>query len=109
LAAVAGGIYAGTRYVHFNDQAKDVCPSGVNCSTAEIAQHGAALDDARKARTWAFVGIGVGAAALVTATYLFVSAPASTQRADNGHSTALRATPLLDGRGTWGGALTGSF
>jgi hypothetical protein len=107
VAALAAGIFKGAEYVNKNNQAKDICPSGVNCTGDEIQQHQQAIDDARKARTWAYVGIGVGSAAVVGATVLYVTAPhakGSQQRA-----TRLRIVPLADGRGSWGGAVYGSF
>jgi hypothetical protein len=106
VAALAAGIFKGAEYIDKNNQAKSICPSGVNCTSDEIAQHQQAVDDARKARTWAYVGIGVGSAAVVGATVLLLTSPhaSSSQRA-----TRLQVLPLADGRGTWGGALHGSF
>ena len=106
VAALAAGIFKGAEYIDKNNQAKSICPSGVNCTTDEIEAHAQAVDDAQKARTWAYVGIGVGAAAVAGATVLLLTAPhaASTQRA-----TPWRVLPIADGRGTWGGALQGSF
>lgn len=107
VAALAAGIFKGADYVDKNNQAKDICPSGTNCTADEIQQHQDAVDEARKARTWAYVGIGAGAAAIVGATVLYVTAPhgaSPSQRA-----TRLRVVPLAEGRGTWGGAVYGSF
>jgi hypothetical protein len=105
VAALAAGIFKGAEYVDKNNQAKSICPSGTNCTSDEIQAHQQAVDDARKARTWAYVGIGVGSAAVVGATVLFFTTPhASSQRANR-----LELVPIADGRGTWGGALHGSF
>lgn len=107
VAALAVGILEGAQYLDKNQEAKGICPSNQNCTEDEIQAHQEAVDAARTARTWAYVGVGVGAAALGTATYLFFSAPRGAgpeQRA-----TAFRVEPLVDGRGTWGGALRGSF
>ncbi len=106
-AALAGGLLEGAQYLDANGDAKNVCPSGVNCTGEEITTHDEALEKARTARTWAYVGIGVGTAALAVGTYLFFAAPrgpAKSQRA-----SALNLEPLVDGHGTWGGALRGRF
>ncbi len=106
VAALAAGIFKGAEYIDKNNQAKSICPSGTNCTSDEIQAHQQAVDDARKARTWAYVGIGVGSAAVVGATVLFFTTPhaASSQRANR-----LELVPIADGRGTWGGVLHGSF
>ena len=107
VAALAAGIFKGAEYVDKNNQAKSICPSGSNCTTDEIQQHQQAVDDARQARTWAYVGIGVGAAALVGGGVLFFTAPHGPSKQER--ALRLHVVPLADGRGTWGGALHGSF
>jgi hypothetical protein len=106
-AALAGGLLEGAQYLDANGDAKNVCPSGVNCTSEEIATHADAVDKARTARTWAYVGIGVGSAALAVGTYLFFAAP--RESAKNERASALNLEPLVDGQGTWGGALRGRF
>jgi hypothetical protein len=107
VAALAAGIFKGAEYVDKNNQAKSICPSGSNCTADEIDRHAQAVDDARKARTWAYVGIGVGSAAVAGATVLFFTAPRAPS--NNQRATTLRLIPVADGRGTWGGVLRGSF
>jgi len=107
VAALAVGILEGAQYLDKNQEAKGICPSNQNCTDDEIQAHQDAVDAAKTARTWAYVGVGVGAAALGTATYLFFSAPRGPNREQR--ATAFRVEPLVDGRGTWGGALRGSF
>lgn len=106
--ALTFGIIEGAQYIYSNNAAKGLCPSGVNCTDEEIAQHEKAVHDAKQARTWAFVGIGVGTATLALATYLFFSAPHASEPADQ-KRTALAVEPVVDGRGTYGAALHGSF
>jgi hypothetical protein len=106
-AALAGGLLEGAQYLDANGDAKNVCPSGVNCTDEEIATHREAVEKARTARTWAYVGIGVGTAALAVGTYLFFSAPRAP--AKNERASALGLEPLVDGQGTWGGVLRGRF
>ena len=107
-AALTFGILEGAQYVYSNRAAEGICPSGLNCTDEEIAQHDKAVHDAKVARTWAFVGVGVGTATVALATYLFFSAPRGPAPADE-KRTALAVEPLIDGRGTWGAALNGSF
>jgi len=106
VAALAGGILEGAAYVHDNREAKGLCPFGINCTTEEITQHAQAVDDARTARTWSYVGIGVGSAAILTGAYLYLTAPRAPERQ---RAMAVTLDPLIDGRGTWGGALRGRF
>jgi hypothetical protein len=107
VAALAAGIFEGAQYLDKNQEAKGICPTGQNCTETEIEAHQEAIDAARTARTWAYVGIGVGAAAVGTATYLFFSAPRGPSR--DQRAKAFWVEPIVDGRGTWGGALRGSF
>jgi len=107
VAALAAGIFKGAEYVDKNNQAKSICPSGSNCTSDEITQHQQAVDDARAARTWAFVGIGVGAAAIAGAGVLFFTAPHAPSKQER--ALRLHVLPLADGRGTWGGSVSGNF
>jgi serine/threonine-protein kinase len=106
-AALAGGLLEGAQYLDANGDAKNVCPSGVNCTSDEIKTHDEAVDRARTARNWAYVGLGVGSVALAVGTYLFFTAPHEPAR--NERASALNVEPLIDGQGTWGGALRGRF
>jgi hypothetical protein len=107
LAALGAGILEGAQYLHSNREAKNLCPSGFNCTSDEIQQHAQSVSDAKTARTWAYVGVGVGAAAVVAGSYLFFSASSSPAPKQQ-RAMALRVAPLVGG-GTWGGALHGSF
>jgi hypothetical protein len=106
-AALAGGVLKAVQYFDANGEAKDVCPTTVNCTSDEIAKHAEAVDTARSARTWAYVGIGVGTAALAVGTYLFLSAPSTPNT--NQRASAFHLEPMVDGQGTWGGAVRGRF
>src|SRR5262249_23048093 len=75
LAALAGGILEGAQYLDQNRTAKGLCPSSVNCTQDEINRHSKAVDEAKTARTWSYVGVGVGSIATIAGTYLFLSAP----------------------------------
>jgi hypothetical protein len=73
VAATLGGAYFGWRYLAHNADAKDVCPSGEDCDKGQIEEHARLVDDARTARNFSYLGFGLGAAALTSATVLFVS------------------------------------
>jgi hypothetical protein len=106
-AALAGGLFQGAQYLDANGEAKDVCPTTVNCTKEEITTHAEAVDKARTARTWAYVGIGVGTAALAVGTYLFVTSPSGPST--NQRASVFHWEPMVDGQGTWGGAVRGRF
>jgi len=109
-AALAFGIFESAQYADKNKEAESICPSGVNCTEQEIAAHQAAVDDAKQARTWAFIGVGVGGAAVAVATYLFFSAPHGSPPSDQKRSARLfNVEPVFDGRGKFGAALSGRF
>jgi hypothetical protein len=70
---VAAGTYFAVRYKTKDNAARGVCPGALNCSAGEIEQHASLTEDARNARLFSFIGFGVGAAALGTATILLFS------------------------------------
>lgn len=86
-----------------NDSAKEICPSSVDCTRAQIYNHGAYLEDAKTFRTWSYVGFGVGGAALVGAAVLYF-APRSPSSA-----SGFGAAPFVTADGSWGAAATGRF
>jgi hypothetical protein len=109
VAALAFGAFEGAKYLSSNRDATAICPSSVDCSQEEIAAHEQAVSDAKQARTWAIVGLSAGGATVALATYLFLSAPGKSAPSDEKRSARLVVEPLLDPRGNWGAALSGSF
>lgn len=101
VAGLAGGGYMGHLYLDSHDEAKSTCPSSRSCTTTEIEDHRAAVEDAKMARTWAFVGAGVGTAALGVAAYLYFMA-------DGDADERVVAAPVI-GDGTFGGAVSTRF
>lgn len=100
VAAVGFGAYMGLKYLNANGDAKDICPSGRECSIKQIQDHDRLVDDARSARTWSYAGFGVGALALLGAgTLWYFQRPSSTA------SAGIRATPIVTAGGV--GALVG--
>lgn len=73
VAATLTGAYFGWRYLSHNSDAKSVCPENENCRAGQIAEHADLVDKARTARNFSYLGFGLGAAALTSATVLFFS------------------------------------
>jgi hypothetical protein len=105
-ALVFGTIFA-AQYGSKNDDAKAVCPQGVGCSRAQVDLHAKLVDEAKTARTWAYVGFGVGGAALVTATVLYFTGDYGARGPSYGQwSVAPLSAGGLD---TWGASLNADF
>jgi len=109
VAALAFGAFETAKYFESNRDAEDICPTSVNCTEQDIAAHEQAVHDAKVARTWAIVGLGAGGVTVALATYLFFSAPKKSTPSDEKQSARIAVRPLLDPRGNWGAALSGSF
>jgi hypothetical protein len=110
VAAVAAGTVFALQSRSDNNEALKLCRStdGDTCPTmAEGIRHDERVDDAKRERLFAFVGFGVGGAALITATILFVTADTGSDAAASSH-TGWNVAPLLSDNG-WGAALSGRF
>jgi hypothetical protein len=103
IASVGIGTFLAVKYKSKNSDAEAICPSSVNCSQADIDRHTELLSDAKAFRTGAFVGLGVGAAALITSAALFL-APSSSSG-----SASVRAAPFVTADGSWGAVAAGRF
>jgi hypothetical protein len=101
------GVVVGTIfYFQFNsknDDAKAVCPGGVDCEPGSAAKHDDLVDDAKSARTLTYVGWGVGAAALGGAAVLYFTAPSSEKP-----QTAWSIRPTV-APGAFGASFAGRF
>jgi hypothetical protein len=98
LAAVGAGTFFGFRYLSKNSDAKDTCPSSFGCPADEITAHQELVDEARSARNLAYVGFGVGAAALAGAAVVLLTTgggehpvAASAQTANGGFLATVAA------------------
>jgi tetratricopeptide (TPR) repeat protein len=93
-AAAAGGVFA--LLTKSKDNAGDkLCHSGGSdtcANDAEKQEYEQTVSDAKRYRTFAYVGFGVGAAALVTGAVLFFTGSSSSENA------ALNVTPVLGQR-----------
>jgi hypothetical protein len=92
------------RYHSRNEDAKSLCPERTGCRPGEAAHHAELVSSARSARTWTYVGFGVGAAALVGAAVLYI--PTLSSRSSE--QSSLHAAPIL-GADNYGAALWGTF
>lgn len=101
--AVGGAMAA--QYDSSRRDAERVCPSARNCTPAEVALHDSLVDDARNARTWTFVGLGVGGAALLSAAYLHLTGP---PRSEEPQSVSVSAAPALS-ESILGASVSGRF
>jgi hypothetical protein len=92
------------RYHSRNEDAKSLCPERTGCRPGEAAHHAELVSSARSARTWTYVGFGVGAAALVGAAVLYI--PTLSSRASE--QSSFHAAPIV-GADNYGAALWGTF
>ncbi|HEY1535234.1 MAG TPA: tetratricopeptide repeat protein [Polyangiaceae bacterium] len=101
VGGIAVGAIMAVRYSSANSDAKKICPGSTDCTTAQISAHDQKVDDARSARTWTYVGFGVGALGLgAAAALLFLP--------QNRTESAWVASPVL-GNGSLGANLSGKF
>jgi len=100
LGATIVGVGFGLQTLADNHDAKRVCPTGYGCSDTDVSRHATFVSDAHTARTRAYVGFGVGAAALTGAAVLYLTSP---------RPGALRATTGFDPNGSWNVAVRGDF
>jgi hypothetical protein len=89
-----------------NDDAKAVCPSGVDCEPGSAARHEELVDEAKSARTLTYVGWGLGAAALGGAAVLYFTAPPGENSQTAGASWSIRPTVAP---GAFGASVGGRF
>ena len=103
VAGVALGTILALEFKSKNDQAKGVCPSSTDCTPKQVDYHSRLVGHAKDFRTGAFVGFGVGGAALVAATVLYF-APSSSSSA-----SGFSASPFVTADGSFGAAASGRF
>jgi hypothetical protein len=102
-----GGLALGTlmalKYNSANSDAKNICPESHDCTTQQISDHDQKVEDARSARTWAYVGFSVGTFGLAAAAaLLFLPKSSSTE-------SAWVASPVVAGSGALGANLSRNF
>jgi len=122
VAALLGGTIFAVQSRSDNSEALKLCriptAGGDRCSDpAEQAKHKALVDDAKREQTFSFIGFGLGGAALVAATILYVTADdgADEARASGAgvdralrRADAFQVAPLVGSDG-WGAVVSGHF
>lgn len=105
--AIVGGLIFAGQYKTNNDNARAICSGSATCPASEIKQHSHYVQSAKDARTWAYLGFGVGTAAIAGAAILYLTGePATSSTTDKGWSAA----PLVTETGNaWGAALRRAF
>jgi len=103
IVSVGIGTFLALEYKSKNNDAKAICPGSMDCSQSEVDRHAQLVSDARGFRAGAFVGFGVGAAALITGAALYF-APSS-----NPSNAKLQAAPFVTADGSWGAVASGRF
>jgi hypothetical protein len=105
--ALVTGAAMGAQSVASHQDAKSLCPASGECTPGERDLQTQLVDNANRARNFAFVGVGVGVSALLCAGYLYFTDPA---RQEQPRMARLRAAPLLvPSEGVYGAALSGGF
>jgi hypothetical protein len=106
LALLTGAAF-GAQSVASHQDAESICPANGECTPGERDLKTQMVENANRARNFAFVGVGVGASALIGAGYLYFADPA---RLEQPRIARLRAAPLLlPSEGVYGAALSGGF
>ena len=103
VVSVGLGTFFAVKYKSKNNDAKEICPGSVGCSQSDIDRHEDLVSDAKTFRTGAFIGFGVGAAALITSAALLLAPSSSTS------SASVRAMPFVAADGSWGAVASGRF
>ena len=103
VAGLAVGTIMALKYSSANRDAKDTCPSSINCTPEQIAFHDQRVEDARSARSWSYIGFGAGVLGLgAAAAALFLPQSSESER-------AWTASPLVAADGSLGASLAGKF
>ena len=109
LGVGAVGLFAGLaftqQYRSSNEDAKQVCPSSYACTPEEIDRHAQLIEDARTARTRAYIGYGVALAGLAGGAIYYIVSP---KRPSESTLPNLRLEPVI-GTDSVGGVAYGSF
>ena len=91
VAGVGVGTLFALLYKSKNDQASAICPSNVGCSDSDISRHSDLVGDAERERLGAYLGFGLGAAGITTATILFTT----RTKDENPRSFGLTLSPTV--------------
>jgi hypothetical protein len=106
VVGVAVGTIFFFNYRSKNDDAKAICPSGVDCEPGSAARHEELVDEASTARTITYLGWGLGAAALGGAAVLYLTAPSNENPQTAAASFRIRPSVAP---GAFGASIDGRF
>jgi hypothetical protein len=106
VAGIGFGAVMGIKYMGTNGDAKDICPSSVDCTVKQIQEHDRLIDTARTNRNWSYAGFGVGAAFLASAGALWIFDRPS-KKASSGMTW--QAAPVVAADGSLGAFVNGRF
>jgi hypothetical protein len=104
VVGLVGGGAMGLQYLASQDDAKQICRGTPSCTEGDVARHRDLVEDAKTGKNWAFVGFGVGGAALLGAGFLYFTMPEAA-----GEDSALMLSPIVAPGSLVGGAVRGSF
>jgi len=105
VGSLAAGTVFALKYRSSNDDAKAICPPNSPCTSDDIGRHQQLVDDAKAARAGAFIGFGVGGAALIGAAVSYFAFGFRDRETESG----IRAQPLIGADGSVGLVTQGQF
>jgi hypothetical protein len=103
VGAITVGIIGALEYRSKNGDAENICPSSVGCTQEQIDTHDQLVDEARTARGIAYFGFGLGAAALVGATALYLTQSPEDKPAK------VQADAAIGADGSWRAVVRGTW
>jgi hypothetical protein len=104
VVGLVGGAAMGLQYLASQDDAKQICRGTPSCTEGDVARHRELVEDAKTGKRWAFVGFGVGGAALLGAGLLYFTMPAAPK-----DDSALILSPVIAPGAFVGGSVRGGF
>ena len=104
VVSLATGTFFGFRYKNANDDAKAICPENKGCTLNQITKHDQLVDRATTARSWMYLGVGVGTFAVGGAIALYVLGNTT----EPAHAS-IRAFPSVGEHGELGANVVGAF
>jgi len=104
VVSLATGTFFGVRYKNANDDAKAICPENKGCTLSQITKHDQLVDRAITARSWMYLGVGVGTFAVGGAIALYVLGNTT----EPAHAS-IHAFPSVGEHGEVGANVVGAF
>jgi tetratricopeptide (TPR) repeat protein len=105
VGALIFGTVEGLRYRSANEDAKQICPTSINCSQRDIADHQALVDKASSARTYTYIGLIGGVVSLSGAAALYFWDHSREAKP----AARIRAVPIVAAGEFYGTVVSGAF